>query len=104
MTNHRALRLDPSDNVLFALDGIFSRREPAPGGKARERGPSGDRVAAVAVEEGAPSRLLGQVSVFDSGPILPADWVHSHVNAVHNSSRHYHGGEHARLENIAPGE
>ena len=104
MTNPRALRLDPSDNVIIAIDEILASGEPAPDVKARERVPRGHKMAAGPVEEGAPIRKFGQIIGFASRPIAQGEWVHEHNCAVHDFARDYHFSEDARLETIAPVE
>ena len=69
MTTPRALRLDPSDNVIIAIDDIPAGAEPAGGVRARERVPKGHKMAAVPVGEGAPIRKFGQIIGFASRPI-----------------------------------
>ena len=53
MTTPRALRLDPSDNVIIAIDDISAGAEPSGGVAARQRVPKGHKMALVPVEEGA---------------------------------------------------
>ena len=103
MTTPRALRLDPSDNVIIAIDDISAGSEPS-GVAARQRVPKGHKMAVVAVEEGAPIRKFGQIIGFASRPIAPGEWVHEHNCAVKEFARDYHFGEDARLENILPVE
>ncbi|HLX98020.1 MAG TPA: UxaA family hydrolase, partial [Roseiarcus sp.] len=102
MTNPRALRLDPSDNVIIAIDEILAGAEAAPGVKARERVPRGHKMAVVPVDTGAPIRKFGQIIGFASRPIGPGEWVHEHNCAIHEFARDYHFGEDRRRENIAP--
>ena len=52
MTTPRALRLDPSDNVIIAIDDIPAGAEPAPGVNARERVPKGHKMAVVPDRDG----------------------------------------------------
>ncbi len=104
MTTPRALRLDPSDNVIIAIDDIPAGAAPAEGVSARERVPKGHKMAAVAVGEGAPIRKFGQIIGFASRAIAPGEWVHEHNCAVQEFARDYHFGEDTRLENILPVE
>ena len=103
MATPRALRLDPSDNVIIAIDDIAAGSEPA-GVNARQRVPKGHKMAVVAVEEGAPIRKFGQIIGFASQPIAPGEWVHEHNCAVKDFARDYHFGEDTRRENILPVE
>ena len=82
MTTPRALRLDPSDNVIIAIDEISAGAEPAAGVQARERVPKGHKMAAAPVAEGEPIRKFGQIIGFASRPIAPGEWVHEHNCAV----------------------
>jgi altronate hydrolase len=104
MTTPRALRLDPSDNVIIAIDDIAAGSEPSGGVAARQRVPKGHKMAVVAVEEGAPIRKFGQIIGFASRPIAAGEWVHEHNCAIKEFARDYHFGEDARLENILPVE
>jgi altronate hydrolase len=52
MTTPRALRLDPSDNVIIAIDDISAGAEPVGSVSARQRVPKGHKMAVVPVEEG----------------------------------------------------
>ena len=78
MTTPRALRLDPSDNVIIAIDEISAGSEPTAGVRARERVPKGHKMAAASVEEGEPIRKFGQIIGFASRPIAAGEWVHEH--------------------------
>ncbi|MGC9960127.1 UxaA family hydrolase, partial [Roseiarcus sp.] len=102
MTTPRALRLDPSDNVVIAIDEIAAGAAPAGGVSARERVPKGHKMAAVGVEAGAPIRKFGQIIGFASRPIAAGEWVHEHNCAVKEFARDYHFGEDTRRENIVP--
>src|SRR5271165_7670106 len=104
MTTPRALRLDASDNVIIAIDEIPSGVAPVGGVTARERIPKGHKMAAAAVDAGAPIRKFGQIIGFASRPIAPGEWVHEHNCAVKDFARDYHFGEDARAETIAPVE
>ena len=64
MTTPRALRLDPSDNVIIAIDEIAAGVAPAGGVTARERIPKGHKMAVAAVDAGAPIRKFGQIIGF----------------------------------------
>ena len=96
MTTPRALRLDPSDNVIIAIDDVPAGAAPADGVSARERVPKGHKMAVVPVGEGAPIRKFGQIIGFASRPIAAGEWVHEHNCAVHEFARDYHFGEDTR--------
>ena len=102
MTKPRALRLNPADNVIIAVDEIPVGAEPADAVSARERIPKGHKMAVAAVELGAAIRKFGQIIGFASQPIAPGEWVHEHNCAVKEFARDYHFGEDARPETIAP--
>jgi altronate hydrolase len=102
MTTPRALRLDPSDNVVIAIDDIAAGSAPSGGVSARERIPRGHKMAVAAVSADAPIRKFGQIIGFASRPIVAGEWVHEHNCAVKDFARDYHFGEDARLENILP--
>ena len=104
MATPRALRLDPSDNVIIAIDDISAGSEPMKGVAARQRVPKGHKMAVIPVEEGAPIRKFGQIIGFASRPIAAGEWVHEHNCAVKEFARDYHFGEDTRLENILPVE
>src|SRR5258705_13877990 len=103
MATPLALRLDPSDNVIIAIDDIAAGSEPA-GVSARQRVPKGHKMAVVAVEEGAPIRKFGQIIGFASKPIAPCEWVHENNCAGKDFALDYHFGEDTRLEHIWPVE
>src|SRR5271163_4382299 len=102
MTTPRALRLDPSDNVVIAIDEIAAGAAPVGGVSARERIPKGHKMAVAAVDAGAPIRKFGQIIGFASRPVSAGEWVHEHNCAIKEFARDYHFGEDARRETIAP--
>src|SRR6185437_15054678 len=104
MTTPRALRLDPADNVIIAIDDISAGSEPAGGVSARQRIPKGHKMAVVPIEEAAPIRKFGQIIGFASRPIGAGEWVHEHNCAIKEFARDYHFCEDTRLENILPVE
>ena len=102
MTTPRVLRLDPSDNVVIAIDEISAGVAPKGGVSARDRIPKGHKMAVAAVEAGAPIRKFGQIIGFASRPVSAGEWVHEHNCGVKEFARDYHFGEDARPETIAP--
>src|SRR5271156_6782478 len=104
MTIPRALRLNPEDNVMVAIDEIRPGDAPAAGPTAVERVPKGHKIATAPVETGAPIRKFGQIIGFASQPIAPGQWVHEHNCAIKEFARDYHFGEDTRRENILPVE
>ncbi len=101
MTTPRALRLNPLDNVIIAVDEIPAGSEPHTGVAARERIPKGHKMALTAVEAGEAIRKFGQIIGFASRPIAPGEWVHEHNCAIKEFARDYHFGEDAHRETIA---
>src|SRR5271155_3059921 len=101
MTTPRALRLDPSDNVVIAIDEIAAGAAPEGGVVARERIPKGHKMAVAAVDGRAAVRKFRQIIGFASRPIAPGEWVHEHKCGVREFARAYHFGEDARPETIA---
>jgi altronate hydrolase len=89
-----ALRLNPADDVVIAC------REIEPGTSllkegvvVRERIPPGHKVAAHAIEAGAPVRRYDQVIGFASQPIGAGSHVHVHNMEVRDFARDYAFGE-----------
>jgi len=103
MITPRALRLDPSDNVIIAVDEILPGSEPQTV-PARERVPKGHKMAASDVMEGGPIRKFGQIIGFASRPIARGEWVHEHNCVMKDFARDYRFGEDARPEAITPVE
>ncbi len=103
MTEPRSLRLNPSDNVIIAVDEIPAGAS-AQGIAARERVPRGHKMASAAIEADAPIRKFGQIIGFASGPIAAGEWVHVHNCVMKDFARDYRFGEDAHPELIAPVE
>ncbi len=101
MTTPRALRLNPSDNVIIAVDEIVAGATPE-SVAARERVPKGHKMASAPVAAGDPIRKFGQIIGFASRPIAPGEWVHEHNCVMQDFARDYRFGEDARPETIAP--
>jgi altronate hydrolase len=100
----RALRLNPEDNVMIAVDEIRPGDAPAGAVVASERVPRGHKMATAPIAEGAPVRKFGQIIGFASRPIAPGQWIHEHNCVVHDFARDYHFSEDARARNILPVE
>jgi altronate hydrolase len=75
--NPRVLRLDPSDNVVVAVDAVEPGRK-AGGVEALARIPRGHKMAVAALVQGEPIRKYGQVIGYASEPIAPGQHVHVH--------------------------
>jgi altronate hydrolase len=103
MTEPRSLRLNPSDNVIVAIDEIPVGAS-SQGTTARERVPKGHKMASAAIQADAPIRKFGQIIGFASGPIAAGDWVHVHNCMMKDFARDYRFGEDAHPETIAPVE
>ena len=104
MSQPRALRLNPEDNVMIALDEVRSGDAPSGAPRAVERIPRGHKLATLRLETGAPIRKFGQIIGSASKPIEPGQWVHEHNCVVHEFARDYHFCEDARSETILPPE
>ncbi len=102
MTSPRILRLNAADNVIIAVDEIPGGTSSEAGVQATERIPKGHKMAASAVEAGAPIRKFGQIIGFASRAIAPGEWVHEHNCTVKDFAREYNIGEDAQPETIAP--
>ena len=100
MTEPRSLRLNPSDNVIIAIDEIPAGAS-SQGVAARERVPRGHKMATAAIEADAPIRKFGQIIGFASGPIAAGEWVHVHNCVMKDFARDYRFGEDAHPELIA---
>jgi altronate hydrolase len=73
----RVLRLNPSDNVVVAVDPV----DPgvvAAGASALARIPRGHKMAVLPIAKGEPIRKYGQVIGYAAEPIEPGQHVHSH--------------------------
>jgi altronate hydrolase len=101
MTKPRSLRLNPSDNVVIAIDEVPAGAA-SQGIAARARIPKGHKMASAAIEADAPIRKFGQIIGFASGPIAAGDWVHVHNCMMKDFARDYRFGEDAQPETIAP--
>ena len=104
MTSPRALRLNPNDNVMVAVDEIRAGDTPAGGPAAAERIPRGHKIATAPIEVGAPIRKFGQIIGFASQPVAVGQWVHEHNCVMQEFARDYHFCEDAHPEPILPVE
>lgn len=77
MTAPRFLRLNPSDNVIFALDAVAAGDTIA-GLTVRTRIPKGHKLAARAIADGEPILKFGQIIGYAAEPIPPGAHVHVH--------------------------
>lgn len=97
----RTVRLDPRDNVVFAVDPVDAGTDVA-GVKAIARIPRGHKMTTIAIAEGGPIVKFGQIIGFASKTIPAGDWVHEHNVMVHDFARDYHFAEDAVDEAILP--
>ncbi|MET0605061.1 MAG: SAF domain-containing protein, partial [Beijerinckiaceae bacterium] len=101
----RVVRLNPSDNVVVAVDPLEPGAE-IEGARVAERVPRGHKLATVAIDEGAPVRKFGQIIGFASKAIAPGQWVHEHncgMGGVHGDfGRDYRFAAEAKNEIILP--
>ncbi len=104
MPTPRILTLNPSDNVVVAVDEIPAGATLNGAPQARERIPKGHKMASARLGAGEPVRKLGQIIGFASRPIEAGDWVHEHNCEVRVFAREPHFGEDAHDEAIAPVE
>jgi altronate hydrolase len=102
MSQPRALRLNPEDNVMIALDEIRPGDVAAGAPRAIERIPRGHKLATLRLETGTPIRKFGQIIGSAAKPIEPGQWVHEHNCIAHEFARDYHFCEDARAEIILP--
>jgi len=96
MSAPRALRLNPDDNVMVAVDEIRAGEAPAGCPTAIERVAKGHKIATAPIASGAPIRKFGQIIGFASRPIAAGAWVHEHNCGVREFARDYHFCEEAR--------
>ena len=97
----RSLRLDPSDNVIVAVDSFPAGHE-AYGVVARERVPRGHKMAAAAIAAGEPIKKFGQIIGFASSAIEQGAWVHEQNVVMRDFDRDYAFAEGAGNEAILP--
>ncbi|HRK17573.1 MAG TPA: altronate dehydratase family protein [Hyphomicrobiaceae bacterium] len=102
-TEPRALRLNPKDNLIVAVDAI----EP---GRAIEnvvaavRIPRGHKMATEKIEKGAPVTKFGQIIGFASTDITPGQHIHTHNCGFAAFERDYAFCQDARPVDILPVE
>ena len=103
MTEPRAIRLAPDDNVIVAVDQIPQGSGVA-GVNARERILRGHKMAVAAIAPNEPVRKYGQIIGFAVKPIAPGDWVHVHNVGMHDFARDYRFAEAAKNDEVLPPE
>jgi altronate hydrolase len=103
MTDPRAIRLAPGDNVIVAVDQIPQGSGVA-GVSARERILRGHKMAVAAIAPNEPVRKYGQIIGFALKPIAPGDWVHVHNVGMHDFARDYRFAEAAKNDEVLPPE
>ena len=103
MTDPRAIRLAPDDNVIVAVDQIPQGSGVA-GVSARERILRGHKMAVAAIAPNEPVRKYGQIIGFALKPIAPGDWVHVHNVGMHDFARDYRFAETAKNDEVLPPE
>src|SRR6478752_1177854 len=84
----RTIRLNPSDNVIVAVDTIDKGRE-IERITALARVPRGHKMASVPIGKGEPIRKFGQIIGFAKAPIAPGEWVHEHNVEMADFERDY---------------
>src|ERR1700689_195806 len=98
MSSPRALRLNPQDNIVVAIDEMRPGDVPAGGPTVTQRVPKGHKLATAPIATGEPILKFGQIIGFASKPIAPGEWVHEHNVAVQEFSRDYRFCEGAKPE------
>ena len=91
----RAIRLNPADDVLVAVDAI-AEGATVQGVLAREKVPRGHKMSAAAIAEGAPVKKFGQIIGCASQPIEAGRHVHTHNLAYATFERDYAIGADAK--------
>jgi len=87
------IRLHPDDNVVIArADLLAGAALPAEGIAARQRVPSGHKVATRPIASGEPIRRYGQIIGFASADIAPGAHVHTHNCEIRDFQRDYAHG------------
>jgi altronate hydrolase len=97
----RHLRLNPTDNVVIAVDAIAAG-QVVEGVTANERVPRGHKLATAALELGQPIVKFGQIIGFASRPIQPGEHIHTHNCDFAAFERDYRHAEDARPEALLP--
>src|SRR5512146_3234217 len=103
MTDPRAIRLAPDDNVVVAVDQI-PRGSDVAGVSACERILRGHKMAVAPIEASAPVPKYGQISGFALRPSAPGDWVHVHNVGMHDFARDDRFAEAAKNDEVLPPE
>ena len=95
----RTLHLDPSDNVLVAIDRIAAGTMLRPSVTASAVIPKGHKIALAPIAPGEPVLKFGQIIGFATAPIASGDWVHEHNLGMGEFVR---DGGAAALPSLAP--
>jgi altronate hydrolase len=99
----RTLRLNPSDNVIVAVDTVDTGAAPA-GITAAARIPRGHKMATAAIAKGQPVLKFGQIIGFATADIAPGEHVHTHNCGFAAFERDYAFAQDAKQEAILPVE
>jgi altronate hydrolase len=99
----RALRLDPRDNVIVAVDTIVPG-STANGITASARVSRGHKMASAKIAKGEPVLKFGQIIGFASEDIAPGQHVHTHNCGFAAFERDYAFCQDAREEQLLPPE
>jgi altronate hydrolase len=99
----RTLRLNPSDNVIVAVDTVDTGAAPA-GITATARIPRGHKMATAAIAKGQPVLKFGQIIGFATADIAPGEHVHTHNCGFAAFERDYAFAQDAKQEAILPVE
>ncbi len=103
MSDPRAIRLSPDDNVIVAVDQI-PQGSGVNGVNARERILRGHKMAVAPIALNEPVRKYGQIIGFAVKPIMPGDWVHVHNVGMYDFARDYRFAEAAKNDEVLPPE
>ncbi len=74
----RTLKLNPSDNVIVAIERIPAGTLLSEGITTSQAIPRGHKIALAPIAPNAPILKFGQIIGFASSAIAPGDWVHVH--------------------------
>ena len=99
----RNLRLNDSDNIFFAVDGLMPGAD-ALGFAVQDRVPKGHKMASRKIEKGEPILKFGQIIGFAGEDIEPGRHVHTHNCLYAEFDRDYAFAQGAKEEAILPVE